>query len=147
MAIQKSKSCDYFARTLGFYNEELIKASSLEDLNLLAKTLEKIPERARRMLLRFVENSSDGTTVYVDEFATERYSDEGKNLEANVKILSRYGLAEFSKNMDGDPIIELSCKNKDGINYWGDIKKFCEIEKIPLDQIIIDLNFSIFDDK
>jgi hypothetical protein len=117
------------------------------DLNALAETLEKVPEKARQMLLRFIKKSSDGTYAFVDEFATERYSYEGKNLETNVNILKRYGLADFSKDMDGNDIIELSCNNKEGINFWGDIKKFCEIENISLDQIIIDLNFAVFDDK
>jgi hypothetical protein len=117
------------------------------DLNEMAETLEKVPEKARRMLLRFIKKSHDGTSVYIDDFATERYSDEGQNLERCVTILKRNGLAEFSENIDGEGIIELSCNLKGGNNLWGEIKKFCEIEKISLEQIIIDLNFSIFDDK
>ena len=145
--MKKSTKCDYFAKVLGdnFIDEE-IKALSI-DLNTLMETLEKVPENARRMLLRFVSKSDNGDNVYTDEFATERYSDEGKHLEAMVKILQRYRLAEFSTNIDDESIIQLSCNNKSGINYWGDIKEFCKVEKIPLEQIIMDLNFAIFDGK
>jgi hypothetical protein len=141
MDIQKAISCKYLAEIVGWsLSDEQLKEVVL-DLNSLADKIGKLPEKTKRMLLRFVEGSFDGCKVFVDEFASERYSDEGKNIIENVNILNRYKLAEFTEDTDGNAIIRL----RDDL--WVDIKKFCEAVNAPLSQIIIDLNFAIFDGK
>jgi hypothetical protein len=148
MAISKPITCKHFIETLGLSITEAAKVDICSDIIILANLLENTPDRARRILLNFVEKSPDEDTVFVDEFADYNDIDERRTLYENVKILNRYGLAgEIHQDMENNAVITLSCGNKEGWSYWGDIKNFCEKERIPLRQVIIDLDFAVFDGK
>jgi hypothetical protein len=139
--MKKTLRADYLCVVLGWEFTDEEKKTISAEFNSLAEVLETIQDRHRRTLLSFVEHSESGR-IWIDEIASYD-SYKGRAIAEDMKTLERKFLISFDgPDGEGGQIISLG-----GDGKFCDIKKFCDLAKIPLEKIILDLNFELFDKK
>ncbi|TCL32193.1 hypothetical protein EV210_12313 [Anaerospora hongkongensis] len=124
-------------------------ASTKIDFDKLLTNLSKLSKQTRVVLTAIIIKSISIYGNLVDSLVANEYDVRTAfNIDQNimiheVRLLEQYGF--ISIQTEGIHTF-LEVRNKDiGWSIFFDIKKFCEAESIPLQSIIVELNFSLFD--
>lgn len=118
-----------------------------KSLNALLHKIEMLPIESRSILIimlrrSFLERDSLKVDLHEIEKAVNR---DSQFLLNHIEIMKRYDIVSDHYEDDyGRYFVDL-IMDESGWNYWDDIKRFSEKEKIDLKEIIVDLNFSVFD--
>ena len=97
------------------------------------------------MLYKSHKSDAGGFAVDLHEVGSELGLD-ATLLRKSLKTLKRYGLIS-------EPDIEDECEVchivgfNDWDSIWEDIKSFCKSERIELDDIVMNMDFSVFDEQ
>jgi hypothetical protein len=113
----------------------------------LVKKLAKVPIPSREIFLIVLNRSEKGqygadrqTSVAEIQQATNLSSDD---LRACFSILDKHGFThDNGRNDFGIQMVGVTCAPS-GWTFWGDLKKFCNIQGIELAQAIVNLDFTI----
>lgn len=121
-----------------------------EVIKELASRLKKIPKRARQLLLVMVERGEidqlhcNGLVMPADELIECCRLTEN-DYRGLMAILERYDLAyESGENFDHVFEVKVSGVNRNWL-FWDELKQFTETTQLSLEQIIIDLRFTLLD--
>jgi len=145
-------------KTAGLYNcylnmtTEEEKQSSIDDLNDLLDLLKKLSKKTRGFLSVCISRGRVTNYGLFDRIVVlchdiENYLNISSNtLTKEVAVLDNLNIA-YLDNIDGDNNFYVVVRNTNpNYNILATVKDFCSDKKIDIKQIIVDLDFSLFDD-
>ncbi|MEL1242659.1 hypothetical protein AAEO56_00180 [Flavobacterium sp. DGU11] len=145
-------------KNAGLYNSYLNmttdeeKQSSIDDLNDLLELLKKLSKMTRGFLSVCISRGRITNHGMFDRIVVlchdiENYLNIRSNtLKKEVAVLDSHGIA-YLDNIDGDNNYYVVVRNTNSnYNILATVKEFCTNKKVDMKQIIIDLDFSLFDD-
>jgi hypothetical protein len=129
-------------------NEEL--EPLIEELDVLAAKLSQVPQQSRSLLAILVKRSQkspvgDYEVALVPDVmnAASLNMREMRNLNSSLDM---FNFTFDDGNTDfGVEAIGLSTLPDSGWNFWRDLKRYCRKRKLPIEALIINLDFSILD--
>jgi hypothetical protein len=83
------------------------------------------------------------TTLLVTDVLKALKIDE-RELKENIDLLDHHGLGDVIEDFDGRWNIRLHDRDP-GVNPWIEMIEFCETNDRPIDDLVYDLNFSLYD--
>jgi hypothetical protein len=118
----------------------------LRIITSLARRLEKLPKRSRKLLSIIVERAESGG-IYMNVSSREILNVSGldaQELYEELKILEKY---EFLRLTDDDVLtIQVFVPDTDGWwSIWDSLLEFCQEKSISFDELIVDLRFDYLD--
>lgn len=116
-------------------------------VNAFANRLKNLPIQARQffslMIKRSKFNHSLGQHIYLHELQLITGANENQVQEI-IQVLNKYGFIQEGYP-DENNLLSISVKKIDGWHFTNDLKHFCELTSLQLDEILVDLNFSLLD--
>jgi hypothetical protein len=140
---KKPQNLKKINRVLGWNHNEKELSGSLNDFLILYSTLEKIPKITRQFLSVIIDQQEDDC-VLADKI---KYllGESVDYIKSHIQILSEKKLASIDDDFDGCWYIYLT-NGRIGWSILNEIKEFSESSELHLDNIIVDLNFTVFDE-
>jgi hypothetical protein len=119
---------------------------------VFAGQLADIP-RQHRSILYVIVNKGKATRTNRDRFVmtvhelAERLGLDGHDLYLRIDLLQRHHLVELETDTeDGVATVETRPQlDLDGFQVWHDITEFARVTGTDLREILVDLNFGVFD--
>lgn len=146
--VKAFSSLERFNRVLswGHTSEEL--EETLEDITAFSQRLRSLPIQARQILTLMVKRSIfdhfNGLHISHHEIKLVTGADDSQLREV-VQVLDKYGFIQEGVPDDMNLATIEICDIERGWPFLKDLKKFCEAEDIALEEILVDLNFSLLD--
>lgn len=117
------------------------------DLDQFELRARSISERARKLLVQIVELAYHGRGQQRKPdvaYLPELYESCGLGVEAMYPLLDELKNAGLIEVEDQYPFEDVRIPlTKSGVNVLAEISRFCESEKIPLRDVIVDLRFDL----
>ena len=121
--------------------------STSGDLDQLQSRLRSISERARKLLVQILELAYHGRghqrkpdVAYLPEL----YESCGLGVEAMYPLLEELQKAQLIEVEDRYPFAEVRVPSlASGPNLLAEISQFCESERVPLRDVLVDLRFEL----
>lgn len=136
-------------RVLGWkQTPDELKYNISEMRNFIDK-LKKLPPGTRQLMNIIAERASQRDPynrryfVLAPEICSACQLDR-TNLNEQMAIIEKYGLAHIDEDDNGIPIITLSGL-RSGWPIWDDLKKFSSAKNIPLYDLIVNMRFDLLD--
>ncbi len=145
--VNKSSSSKRISRVLNWGNTDDELVETLKYISAFSQRLRALPIQARQMLSLMVKRARhdrvDGLHISQHEIKLVTGANESQFKEV-IQVLDKYGFIEegFPDNMNL-PTIKI-CKI-DGWPFIEELKAFCKIENIAIEEILVDLNFNLLD--
>lgn len=117
------------------------------DLDQFERQARSISEHARKLLVQIVELAYHGRGQQRKPdvaYLPELYESCGLGVEAMYPLLDELRKAGLIEVEDQYPFEDVRIPlTKSGVNVLAEISRFCESEKIPLRDVIVDLRFDL----
>lgn len=126
--------------------EDLVEM--LEDISVFAERLRSIPIQARQILCLMVNRSSYDSInkLHISEHEVKLVTGANTTqLREVVQVLDKYGFIQEGFPDDMNLTTIQICEIERGWPFLKELKDFCKIEQIAIDEILVDLNFSLLD--
>jgi hypothetical protein len=146
-AVGETRKCNRLAKALHWkLSEEEISWNSIV-LNNLSKKIEQLPPETRVLLSIMIKRSymkREKSEIALHEIE-KAIGRDPTFLIQHIDILSRYDISSgHYEDEYGNYFIHL-VNDDSGWKYWDDIKVFSENENVDIRDIIVKLNFTLFD--
>jgi|JI8StandDraft_1071087.scaffolds.fasta_scaffold58141_2 hypothetical protein len=146
---QKSILCKELARVLNWKSSDSENIENSKILNELIEKLKNLPIETRKIFSIMVDRSSynqpeNKTIIALHEIEFAIVKDSSYILK-HLDILERKDLVSEHYLDDHNRPYSRIINHDTGWNYWKDILEFCRKKSISLDEVIVNVNFSVFD--
>ena len=143
-----TKDCSRLSRALGWKQDAKEIAAEAKSLNELLIKLGKLPLPARQLFAVMVERSTrefgHSDMVLSHEIQLTCNLDD-RTMGALGTILEKYGFIDIGEPDDYDHV-RLFLPDWEGWPIWGDFRAFVKAGYATLDELIVNLNFSLLDE-
>ncbi len=145
----ESKICRKLSDVMKYGCSDEENMENSQALNRILYKIIDVPIETRFLLSIMVSRSfsdrAGGCVVPLHEIESATCKDISYILQ-QIDILKRRGIiSEPDADEYGCPFCLLHDDSETGWNYWNDIREFCKRVNIPVNEICVDLNFSLFD--
>ncbi|MEL6470437.1 MAG: hypothetical protein AAFQ74_11975 [Cyanobacteria bacterium J06623_4] len=141
-------SLERICRVLNWVNTDDELAGSLEYVIAFSQRLRTLPIQARQILSLMVKRATYDRVngLHISEHEVKLVTGaDAPELKEVIQVLDKYRFIEegFPDDMNL-PTIEI-CEIVEGWPFVEELKTFCEIEDIAIEEFLVDLNFSLLD--
>jgi len=146
--VQKASSLNRINRVLSWNHTKDELVETLEDISAFSQRLRNLPIQARQILTLMVKRSAydyiNGLHIFQHEIKLVTGADKSQ-LRGVIQTLEKYGFIQEGFPDDINLSTIEICEIDRGWPFAKDLKEFCEAEDIALEEVLVDLNFSILD--
>ncbi|MBC2686473.1 hypothetical protein HAU06_20575 [Bacillus toyonensis] len=146
--LNKSKHFQSLNRVLDWNLREDDLKETVDSCNNEFKILKQLNKSTRAIFSSIIERSEHGyrsKRIILLSLIQKNFSLSDNDMKDYLDILIKYKLIS-EPYIDDDYRGAISeIREPDGWDMWGDIKKYCELQNIALEEIIVDLDFEKLD--
>lgn len=127
-------------------NDELVE--TLKDISAFSQRLRSLPIQARQILTLMVKRSmyDHVNKLHISEHEIRLVTGADiSQLREVIQVLDKYGFIQEGFPDDMNLATIEICEIEGGWPFLKDLKEFCEIEDIALEEVLVDLNFGLLD--